>query len=112
MRWWAETRLEFSKKKSLEESGWKIGSADEFLDLSADESAYIDLKRRLSQSLRKRRTEKKVSQQQLASLIKSSQSRVAKMEAGDPTVSIDILVKTLLALGASDRDLAKAIAAR
>lgn len=56
--------------------------------------------------------QKELAQQQLASLIKSSQSRVAKMEAGGPTVSLDLLVKTLLVLGASDRDLAKAIAAR
>ena len=101
-----------SKKKRLEEDGWTIGSADEFLDLSPEESAYIDLKLRLSDSLRHRRAKQKLSQQQLASLIKSSQSRVAKMEAGDPTVSLDLLVKTLLALGASDRDLAKTIAAR
>ena len=100
-----------SKKKRLEENGWRIGSAEEFLDLSSEESSYINLKLRLSNSLRKRRTQKKLSQQQLASLIKSSQSRVAKMEAGDPSVSLDLLVKTLLALGASDRDLAKAIAA-
>jgi len=101
-----------SKKKRLEETGWKIGSADEFLELSSEESAYLDLKLRLSDNLRKRRTQKRLSQQQLASLIKSSQSRVAKIEAGDPTVSLDLLVKTLLALGASDRDLANAIAAR
>jgi predicted XRE-type DNA-binding protein len=100
------------KQNRLEEKGWKIGSADEFLELSAEESAYIDLKLRLSDSLRKRRTQKKLSQQQLASLIKSSQSRVAKMEAGDPSVSLDLLVKTLLALGASERDLANVIAAR
>jgi len=100
------------KQKRLEEKGWRVGSADEFLELSSEESAYIDLKLRLSDSLRKRRTKKRLSQQQLASLIKSSQSRVAKMEAGDPAVSLDLLVKTLLALGASDLDLAKAIAAR
>jgi len=100
------------KQKRLEEKGWRVGSADEFLELSSEESAYIDLKLRLSDSLRKRRTNKRLSQQQLASLIKSSQSRVAKMEAGDPAVSLDLLVKTLLALGASDLDLAKAITAR
>ncbi len=100
------------KQKRLEEKGWRVGSADEFLELSPEESAYIDLKLRLSDSLRKRRTQKRISQQQLASLIKSSQSRVAKMEAGDPAVSLDLLVKTLLALGASDVDLAKAITAR
>ena len=101
-----------AKQDRLEKKGWKVGSVDEFLDLSPEESAYIELKLRLSDNLRKRRTRKKLSQKQLATLIKSSQSRVAKMEGGDPTVSIDLLVKTLLVLGASDRDLANVIAAR
>jgi len=100
------------KKDRLEKKGWKAGSVDEFLDLSPEESAYIEVKLRLSDNLRKQRTRKKMSQKQLAALIKSSQSRVAKMEGGDPTVSLDLLVKTLLALGASDQDLANVIAAR
>ena len=101
-----------SKKKRLEAKGWKVGSADEFLDLTPQESAFLDLKLRLSESLRERRARENLTQQQLAALIKSSQSRVAKMEAGDPTVSLDLLVKTLLALGATNRDLAKVIAMR
>ena len=101
-----------AKQDRLEKKGWRVGSVDEFLDLSPEESAYIEVKLRLSDNLRKRRTRKKLSQKQLAALIKSSQSRVAKMEGGDPTVSIDLLVKTLLALGTSDRDLANVIAAR
>ncbi len=100
------------KKKRLEKKGWKVGSADEFLDLTPQESAFLDLKLRLSESLRERRARENLTQQQLAALIKSSQSRVAKMEAGDPTVSLDLLVKTLLALGATNRDLAKVIAMR
>jgi predicted XRE-type DNA-binding protein len=101
-----------AKQDRLEKKGWKVGSVDEFLDLSPEESAYIEVKLRLSDNLRKRRTRKKLSQKQLATLIKSSQSRVAKMEGGDPTVSLDLLVKTLLVLGASDQDLANVIAAR
>jgi DNA-binding XRE family transcriptional regulator len=101
-----------SKKKRLEHKGWRVGSADEFLDLTPEESAFLDLKLRLSESLRERRTRQNLTQQQLAALIRSSQSRVGKMEAGDPTVSLDLLVKTLLALGATNRDLAKAIAMR
>ena len=93
-------------------SGWKIGTADDFLELTPEESAYVDLKLRLSDSLKQRRAQQKLSQKELAKLVKSSQSRVAKMEAGDPTVSLDLLIKTLLALGASDLDLADAIAAR
>lgn len=97
------------KQRRLERAGWKIGSADEFLELRPEESAYIDLKLRLSDSLKQRRQRQKLSQKELAARVKSSQSRVAKMEAGDPSVSIDLLVKTLLALGASDKDLAEAI---
>lgn len=101
-----------TKQNRLKEKGWKIGSADEFLELSPEESAYIELKLRLSDSLRQRRALSRLSQQEVAALIKSSQSRVAKMEGGDPSVSLDLLVKTLLAMGASDQDLANVIAAR
>lgn len=100
------------KKCSLERAGWKIGSADKLLELTPEESAYIDLKLRLSDSLKQRRQHQRLSQKELATRVESSQSRVAKMEAGDPSVSIDLLVKTLLALGASDKDLAEAICAR
>jgi len=99
-----------AKQKRLEAAGWKIGSADEFLELSPEESAYIDMKLELAESLRKRRQSRKLTQVQFAKLVKSSQSRVAKMEAGDPSVSIDSLVRSLLALGASKRDLARIIA--
>ena len=98
-----------SKRERLEKKGWKVGTVEEFLDLSPEESAYIEMKLRLSESLRRRRKRRKLSQVQLAKLIKSSQSRVAKMEGGDPSVSIDLLIRSLLALGASNRELAKVI---
>jgi predicted XRE-type DNA-binding protein len=101
-----------AKQDRLEKKGWKVGTVDEFLELSPEESAYIEVKLRLSDNLRQRRTRKRLSQKELAVLIKSSQSRVAKMEGGDPSVSLDLLVKTLLAMGASDQDLANVIAAR
>ena len=99
-----------AKQKRLESKGWKVGNADEFLDLSPEESAYIEMKLELADSLRKRRQRRKLTQIQLARMVKSSQSRVAKMEAGDPSVSIDLLVRSLLALGASKRDVARIIA--
>ena len=99
-----------TKRKKLESKGWKVGSADEFLNLSPEEAAYVDLKLSLGNSLRTRRLKKKMSQVELAKLVASSQSRIAKMEAGDPSVSIDLLVKSLLALGVSRKELAKAVA--
>ena len=98
-----------SKKEKLEARGWRFGTAQEFLGLSDEETAYVELQLRLAESLRRRRQKRKLSQTDLAKLLCSSQSRVAKMEGGDPTVSIDLLIRSLLALGASNRDLARTI---
>lgn len=103
--------MKANKRMKLEQAGWYVGTADEFLGLSAEESAYIDMKLALSDALKKTRIKKRISQVTLAELIASSQSRVAKMEAGDSSVSIDLLVKSLLALGASQKDVAKALVA-
>jgi DNA-binding XRE family transcriptional regulator len=97
------------KIKILEKKGWKIGSANEFLGLTDEESSYIELKLKLSANLRKLRTERKLTQVELARLIKSSQSRVAKLETGDPSVSLDLIIRSLLALGTSNKDLARTI---
>jgi ribosome-binding protein aMBF1 (putative translation factor) len=99
-----------TKRKRIEAKGWKVGSASEFLNLNSEEAAYVEMKLVLSKRLQEARREKKLSQEQLAELLKSSQSRVAKMEAGDPTVSLDLLVRSLLALGASRKTLARMLA--
>ena len=98
-----------SKRERLEAKGWRLGTAQEFLGLSHEESAYVELRVRLADSLRQRRQKRNLSQVELARVVHSSQSRVAKMESGDPTVSLDLLIRSLLALGASARDIARAI---
>lgn len=97
------------KKARLAKRGWKTGSVAKFLDLSAEEVAYVEMKLALSKELKERRVRKRLTQKELADAIDSSQSRVAKMEAGDPTVSIDLLVKSLLALGVSKKELGRTI---
>ncbi|MDL1893680.1 helix-turn-helix domain-containing protein [Sphingobacteriales bacterium CHB3] len=96
-----------TKRKRLEAKGWKVGSTADFLDLSPEEAAYVEVKLALSKRLQAARRGKNLSQEQLAQLLKSSQSRVAKMEAGDPTVSLDLLVRSLFALGTSRKTLAR-----
>ena len=100
------------KRKRLEATGWKVGIAQEFLGLTEEEAAYIELKLRLAVSLRERRRRRRLTQAELARLLKSSQSRVAKMETGDPSVSLDLLVRSLLALGTSNLELSRIICAR
>jgi DNA-binding XRE family transcriptional regulator len=97
------------KRAKLERAGWKVGSVGDFLGLSAVEEALVELRLTLSRSLKERRTRRRLSQEQLAELLGSSQSRVAKMEAGDPSVSIDLLIRSLLAIGATPKDLAHVI---
>ena len=99
-------------KAKLSSSGWSVGDTQEFLDLTPDEAALIVLRLKLAEALKARRKRKRLTQHDLAAAIQSSQSRVAKMESGDPTVSIDLLMRSLIALGASRRDLANIIAPR
>jgi DNA-binding XRE family transcriptional regulator len=103
-------KMNKKKKEILESKGYKVGSVDEFLGLSEQEPQYIELKLALSQALAERRKKSKLTQAQLAKMLKSSQSRIAKMEKGDPTVSVDLLVKSLLVMGANKESIAKAIA--
>jgi DNA-binding XRE family transcriptional regulator len=98
--------MDKKKKRALEAKGYKVGSADEFLELSKEESEYIELKLALSLDLTRRRKKSNLTQNQLARLLKSSQSRIAKMERGDPTVSLDLLIKSLIALGATKKNIA------
>ena len=76
------------KAKRLEAKGWKVGSVGDFLGQTANEEAFVELKLRLAGGLRERRLLRRLSQVQLARAVRSSQSRIAKMEAGDPSVSV------------------------
>jgi len=98
------------KRKKLEAKGWAVGSAEEFLELTPEETRYIELKLALSASLKAERVKQGITQVELAKMMGSSQSRIAKMEAGDPTVSVDLLLKALLSLGVTKKQISKIIA--
>lgn len=98
-----------SKKEKLKKAGWKVGTAGEFLDLTPEQEVYIEMKLALATCLKNSREKKNLTQNQLARFLHSSQSRVAKMEAGDPSVSLDLLLRSLLLLGTSPKQIAKAI---
>ncbi len=89
------------KRKQLEEKGFRIGSASDFLELIPEEESYIEIRLEISGLVKSQRRKRGWTQQQLARAIGSSQSRVAKMEAGEPSTSLDLMIKTLLRLGVS-----------
>lgn len=98
------------KKIQLKPIDWKVGSIPGFLHLKPNEVAFIEMKLALARSIRSRRRMLKLTQSKLAQLIDSSQSRVAKMESADFSVSLDLLVRVLLVLGASRKEVASVIA--
>lgn len=104
--------MKVEKRKRLELAGWRVGNARDFLELSDDEAQFVEIKLALARRLRELREKRNWTQADLAKRVGSSQSRVAKMEAADPTVSVDLLVRSLLAVGANRRELGKIVGAQ
>ena len=100
------------KRARLKEAGWAVGDAGDFLGLSQEERAFVETKLALSAGLRERRQRQRLTQAELAQRLGSSQSRVAKLEAADPSVSMDLMVRGLLRLGATRADIARLIRRR
>lgn len=98
--------MDAKKRKKLESAGWAVGSAAEFLGLSEAESRTMEIQLALSDTFAARRAAIGITQVEVADLLGSSQSRVAKMEAGDPSVSVDLLLRGLLVLGVTETQLA------
>jgi len=97
--------MKADKLARLQATGWKVGSAKDFLQLSEEEARLVALKFSLISAVKKSRIKHKLSQIDLAQRMKSSQSRIAKIEAGDPSVSLDLIVRALIASGSTTRDI-------
>lgn len=95
-----------TKKAKLKAAGWRTGTTAEFLGLTEPESMLIEVKLALSAELLRRRSRLGLTQSRAAQRIGSSQSRFAKMEASDGSVSLDLLVRALFELGASRKEVA------
>lgn len=101
--------MDTTKRKKLEAAGWKVGTPAELLELSAGEAALVEFRLRLADALRAHRSARGLSQTDVAHRLGSSQSRVAKMEAGDRSVTVDLMIKALIASGATADDVIDAM---
>lgn len=98
-----------TKREKLVEAGWRVADSVEFLGLSDAEKALLDIRETLGRCVKGRRAETSLTQAQLAVRMGSSQSRVARIEAGDPTVSLELMIRAMLALGADRNAIAAGI---
>ncbi len=101
--------MDEQKRKRLEAVGWAVGDASDFLGLTPVEAELVELKTRLALFAKEQRKVSNLSQDALAKKMGSSQSRVAKIESGDPTVSLDLIVRALLTSGVTRKELAEVI---
>ena len=101
--------MDSEKRKRLEAAGWAVGNASDFLGLNSAEAELVELKVQLALLVKERRKIHNLSQNALAKKMGSSQSRVAKIESGDPSVSLDLIVRALLTSGVTRQELAQAI---
>ena len=97
------------KKARLQRKGWAVGDTAEFLSLNPQEAQFVELKVALAAGVRQLREQHGMTQAALAEQLGSSQSRVAKMEAADQSVTVDLMVRSLLAIGATPGEIAKLI---
>ncbi len=100
------------KIKNLEKKGWKVGTVSDFLRLSREEEEYIEMKLALARFFQELRRKKNLTQVQVAAKIKSSQSRVAKIERAESSVSLDLIVRSIIALGSSKKEIGKVMLAK
>jgi len=101
--------MDEATKRKLAKAGWKVGDASEFLGLSTEEDAYVELKLSLSKAISERRRRLHLTQTQVASRIGSGQSRVAKMEKAEDSISLDFMVRSMFAMGATRKEVVKAM---
>jgi len=104
--------MDREKRKRLEAKGWKVTTVAEFLELTPEEERLIELRLALSNALKEKRIEANLTQEKAAELLNSSQSRIAKMEAGDASVSLDLLIRSLFGLGVTLPDFSKLLTAK
>jgi len=97
-------------KEKLKEQGWEFGGIKEFLELSDEEVQLVELRINLGRYLKEQRKKCGYTQNQLAKMIKSNQSRIAKMENGDNSVTIDALLKSLFYLKIPTKEISKVFA--
>ena len=104
--------MDARKRKRLEAAGWTVGDAKTLLNLTAEQAALVEMRLVLSRALRQRRQHAGLTQTALAKQLGSSQSRVAKLEAADASVSLELLVRALLTIGATRKEVAAALGRR
>jgi len=101
--------MDILKKHKIEAKGWKVGDVDEFLGLDKADMAIVEMKVALALAIVAKRKQCHWTQLEMAKAMKSSQSRIAKIEHADPTVSMELMLRYLFTLGVTRQEVAQVL---
>ena len=95
----------------MDAAGWKTVTIAEFLDLTPEDMAFIQVRRTFARAVRNRREVSGLSRTALAETLGLSETQIALMEGNASSISMDVMLRAFLAMGATQNDLAEALAA-
>src|SRR5262245_47265913 len=88
-----------AKRRALETAGWEFGDAADFLAMTDEKRQMLDLRVDAALAVRRQRQAMKLSQQELARRIHTSQPRIVKIEKAANDVSLDQILRAYTAAG-------------
>src|ERR1700730_7479285 len=92
-------RVKAEEKDPVEGPGVWVGGAEDFLGLTKSERVIVDFRLDLSRRIKEARERRGWSQASLARAMGTSQPRLSRIEAGYPDVTIDLMLRALVAAG-------------
>jgi hypothetical protein len=100
--------MEPAKRARLEAQGWRFGNVAEFLALTPEESTLVEMKVALRAALRRRSAH--LSEADVAKRVHSSVKAGLTQEDDMRGVSLEWLIRAMLAVGATSQEIGSVIA--
>lgn len=98
--------MDAERKKKLEAAGWKFGDYADFLGMTPEEKAIVEIRLAATREMERLRAENPISQEELARRMGTKQPNVSKLFKNPGNATLDTLFRALLALGSTPKKIA------
>lgn len=98
--------MDAERKKKLEAAGWKFGDYADFLGMTPEEKAVVEIRLAATREMERLRAENPISQEELARRMGTKQPNVSKLFKNPGKATLDTLFRALLALGSTPKKIA------
>ena len=98
--------MDAERKKKREAADWKFGDYADFLDMTPEEKAVVEIRLAATREMERLRAENPISQEELARRMGTKQPNVSKLFKNPGKATLDTLFRALLALGSTPKKIA------